>query len=59
MKESLIHEHGTFEFQEMNISVITILPYKAMGLCRAFNTYLRGICIDIGNISRLLLPLTF
>ena len=32
MKESLTHEHRTFEFQEMNISMITILPYKAMGL---------------------------
>ena len=32
MKESLTHEHRTFEFQEMNISMITILPYKAMEL---------------------------
>ena len=30
-----------------------------MRLCKAFNTYLHGIHVDIGNISRLLLPLTF
>lgn len=32
MRKSLIHEHRTFEFQEMNTVMTTILPHKAMGL---------------------------